>query len=190
MQEMTKPFDSRLLIAAPQGVATKLKDILATAQIAPSEICYSGEEALRSAQEGTLLLTTWRLPDMTGAELARQIGDMADVLMIVPKDCEETPGSNVMMLRNPISQDALIQSVRVLNHCGERMQVLRERAKMLSRMLEERKIIDRAKGRLMDTMHLTESDAHYRMQKMSMDTGRRIVDVAQEILNGGQIIAC
>ncbi|MBQ7825849.1 MAG: ANTAR domain-containing protein, partial [Clostridia bacterium] len=39
-------------------------------------------------------------------------------------------------------------------------------------------------GRLMDTLHLSESDAHYRMQKRSMDSGRRIVDVAREILEG------
>ena len=48
-------------------------------------------------------------------------------------------------------------------------------------------MIERAKGRLMDALHLSESEAHYRMQKQSMDTGRRIVDVAQEILDSVEI---
>lgn len=187
---MTEPFVSHLLIAAPQNVAEKLRDILAAAKIAPSEVCYTGEAALRAAQEDTLLLTTWRLSDMTGMELARKMGDSADVLMIVPQDCQEEPEHNVMLLRNPISQEALIQSVRVLRHCGERMHALRERAQNLTRMLEERKIVERAKGHLMDTMHLSESDAHYRMQKMSMDTGRRIVDVARAILADEENVAC
>ncbi|MBQ7051572.1 MAG: ANTAR domain-containing protein [Clostridia bacterium] len=52
-------------------------------------------------------------------------------------------------------------------------------------MLEERKIIERAKGRLMDQLKLSESDAHYRIQKRSMDMGRRIVDIAREILENG-----
>ena len=52
----------------------------------------------------------------------------------------------------------------------------------LERTLEDRKFIERAKGRLMDALKLNESDAHYRMQKKSMDSGRRIADVAREIL--------
>jgi len=39
----------------------------------------------------------------------------------------------------------------------------------------------------MDTLHLSEKEAHYRMQKKSMDTGRRIVDIAQEILESEEI---
>ena len=57
------------------------------------------------------------------------------------------------------------------------------------RALEERKLIDRAKGKLMDTLHLTESEAHYRIQKASMDSGRRIADVAREILDSAENLA-
>ena len=41
----------------------------------------------------------------------------------------------------------------------------------------------------MDTLHLSEAEAHYRMQKKSMDSGRRIIDIAQEILDAQEIIA-
>ena len=41
----------------------------------------------------------------------------------------------------------------------------------------------------MDQLHLSESEAHYRMQKKSMDSGRRIVDIAREILDAEEIIA-
>ena len=34
----------------------------------------------------------------------------------------------------------------------------------------------------MDALHLTEAQAHHHIQKKSMDSGRRIVDVAREIL--------
>ncbi len=86
------------------------------------------------------------------------------------------------MLRNPISADALVQSVKTLAHCRTRMQQPARRPKS-SRTLEERKLIDRAKGKLMDVFHLTESEAHYKIQKTSMDSGRRIADVAREIWN-------
>ena len=94
-----------------------------------------------------MLLTTYRLPDMTGEELARQLGEEADVVMIVPQDYAGEETENVVMLRNLISADALVQSVKTLAHCRIRMQQLRAKAEKLSRTLEERKLIDRAKGK-------------------------------------------
>lgn len=188
---MADTFKSRLVVAAPQGVATKIGEILAAAQIAPEGVCHSGEEAMGFVADGqALLLTTWRLPDMTGAELAQRAGEAADVLMIVPQDYAEEPAPNVMLLRNPISPDVLVAVLRTMAYCGARMHALREKAQKLARTLEERKVVERAKGRLMDTLHLSESEAHYRIQKRSMDTGRRIVEVAQEILDAQEIVAC
>ena len=64
---MPKPFACRLLIAAPQGVACKLEGILAGARIAPDVICHCAEDALAAiAGEEALLLTTWKLDDLTG----------------------------------------------------------------------------------------------------------------------------
>ena len=163
-------FSDRFYIAAPQGVAVKLSDMLSSAQIIPSGVVHTGDEAVRAAKDGALLLTTYRLPDMTGEELASRLGEAADVVMIV-------------------RQDALVQSLKTLAHCRLRMQQLRARAEKLSRTLEERKLIDRAKGKLMDTLHLTESEAHYRIQKASMDSGRRIADVAREILDSAENLA-
>ena len=186
---MGASFSDRFYIAAPQGVAAKLSNMLLAAQITPSGVMHTGGEAVRAAKDGALLLTTYRLPDMTGEELARQLGEATDVVMIVPQDYAGEEAENVVMLRNPISPDALVQSVKTLAHCRMRMQQLRAQAEKLSRTLEERKLIDRAKGRLMDTLHLTESEAHYRIQKASMDSGRRIADVAREILESVENMA-
>lgn len=188
---MSETTMERLVIAAPENVARRLTGILSTAGIAPSCVCHAGAQALESVgQGGALLLTTYRLPDMAGGELARKLGEESEVLMIVPQDyAEEEDADNVMTLRNPISQDALVQAIRALAHCLGRMERLRQRADKLERTLEDRKIIDRAKGRLMDTLHLSEAEAHYRIQKQSMDSGRRIADVAREILESAEIVA-
>jgi len=189
---MTDPNAGRLMIAAPQNVCDKLKQLLAAAGIEPGAICNTGAEALDALkQEAAVLLTTWRLDDMTGAELAEQAGESVNALMIVPKDYEmETKQqSNVLLLRNPLSPEALASAVRTMCFCDMRMQALRKKADKLARTLEDRKIIERAKGRLMDVLHLSESQAHYRIQKKSMDTGKRIVDVAREILESEEIEA-
>lgn len=187
---MSEPKKERLLIAASQTVAGKLTGILAAAGIEPDGIVSTAEEAMAAcAEQGALLLTTYSLPDMSGAELADKLGDWCDVLIIVPQDYAGTVPENVLTLRNPISPDALVQSVRTMAHCRVRLGVWRAKAEKLARTLEERKVIDRAKGRLMDALHLTEAQAHHYIQKKSMDSGCRIVDVAKEILEAEQITA-
>ncbi len=180
----------RFVIVAPQATAARLKGILAAGGFTPDCVFERGEEAVSALQEsGALVVTIWKLADMTGAELASRLGDDSDVLMIVPQDFSEVPGSNVVTLRNPISPDVLIQAVRMLHYCRVRMRALHEKADMLEHMLEDRKLIDRAKGRLMDSLHISEAEAHRRIQKHSMDTGRRIADVAREILEVEHVAA-
>ena len=135
------------------------------------------------------MLTTWRLSDMTGAELAERLGDAYDVLMIVPPDYQEKPDNPALTLHNPVSPDALLQSVRAMRYCHGRLNELRDKTQKLERALEERKIIDRAKGRLMDALGLTEAEAHHRIQKRSMDTGKRLAQVAQEVLDAEDVTA-
>ena len=180
----------RFLIAASEATAGKLAAILSAANIEAETAVHTGAEVIDlCAQDGALILTTYCLPDMAGAELAQQLGEGCDVLMIVPQDFDSPVPANVLTLRNPLSPDALVQAVRVMLHCRDKIAALQKKADKLSRTLEERKIIDRAKGRLMDALHLTEAQAHHHIQKKSMDSGRRIVDVAREILEAESIEA-
>ncbi|MBI2216200.1 MAG: ANTAR domain-containing protein [Candidatus Rokubacteria bacterium] len=52
----------------------------------------------------------------------------------------------------------------------------------LRRALEERKLIERAKGTLMDRYRLTEDEAFRRMRRAAMDSRRPMVDVARAVL--------
>lgn len=177
----------KIIVAAQEGVADRLRAILEGAGLGAAAVCHTAEETAAAAQEGAIVLCGWRLEDVSGPELAERLGAACDVLMIVPQDCEEAPGENVVQLRNPVSQEALVQSIRTLLYSRRHMRALTEKVERLSRTLEERKIIDRAKGRLIDMLHLTEREAHYQIQKKSMDSGRRISDIAREILNAEDV---
>ena len=52
----------------------------------------------------------------------------------------------------------------------------------LANALETRKIVDRAKGILMDSQSLTEQEAFRRIQKMSMNTRRPMKEIAEAII--------
>ena len=192
-KNMKEPYESTIVIAAKADVAEKMESILLRAGIRIDAVCHSGEEAIACMHgRDVLFLTTYQLPDMSGNELARRAGDMCGVVMIVPQDYVESDDDyeTVHIMRNPVSPEALAEAVRAMLFCAGRLQPLVQKIHKLERMLEERKIIERAKGRLMDQLKLSESDAHYRIQKRSMDMGRRIVDVAREILeNGVEIVS-
>lgn len=187
---MTDMKKDRFVIAASDAVAGKLTGILTGAGIAAEAAVHTGEEVLGlCAQDGALILATYSLPDMEAVQLAQRLGGASDMLMIVPQGFGGHVPGNVLTLRNPISPDALVQAVRAMLHCRGRMSELQKKADKLANTLEERKVIDRAKGRLMDALHYTEAEAHHYIQKKSMDSGRRIAEVARELLDAESIEA-
>ncbi len=50
--------------------------------------------------------------------------------------------------------------------------------------LQERAVIDRAKSALMRTRRISEPEAYRWMQRQAMDRGRRIADIAADVLGG------
>lgn len=54
--------------------------------------------------------------------------------------------------------------------------------------LQERKVIDRAKGLLMQRQGLTEHQAYEKMRKTAMDRGLKLGDVAQRILDVAELL--
>ena len=55
--------------------------------------------------------------------------------------------------------------------------------------LNERKLIDRAKGMLMQRQNLSEPEAYARLRKTAMDKGLRLGEVAQRILDVADLLA-
>ena len=53
---------------------------------------------------------------------------------------------------------------------------------VISRSLIDRKVIERAKGRLMQRHSLTEEQAFQRLRRAAMDTRRPMVDIAPAVL--------
>ena len=54
--------------------------------------------------------------------------------------------------------------------------------------LQERKIIDRAKGLLMQRQGLNEQAAYEKLRKAAMDKGLRLAEVAQRMLDVAELL--
>jgi response regulator NasT len=64
------------------------------------------------------------------------------------------------------------------------MKILSGERDALGEQLELRKLLDRAKGLLIDKFSMTEHDAFEFIQKSAMSTRSKMVDVANQILSG------
>ena len=61
--------------------------------------------------------------------------------------------------------------------------------RQLRQTLEERKIIERAKGRIMDRLNLTEDEAFRRLRKAAMNSRRPMVEIARALLVSESVTA-
>ena len=85
-------------------------------------------------------------------------------------------------LVKPIRGEQLASSISVAVRRFEQFQELASQAADLKHALEDRKLIERAKGVLMSHRGLSEDDAFRRLQKLASDRNQKLVDVARAIL--------
>jgi response regulator NasT len=70
----------------------------------------------------------------------------------------------------------------------EEFQRLREALAAAEDRLAERKLVERAKGLLMQARGLTEDEAYRALRRMAMDRGRRLADVAQALVDAAELL--
>ncbi|MEX3017589.1 ANTAR domain-containing response regulator [Gymnodinialimonas hymeniacidonis] len=79
----------------------------------------------------------------------------------------------------------------VLDAAITRFQMMRQMRTELDetrRALEERKVIDRAKGLLMKAKGIGEDRAYATLRKAAMDQGRRVIDVAEALVTAAGLL--
>ena len=67
-------------------------------------------------------------------------------------------------------------------------QALRDELRMTKSKLQERKVIERAKGIIMEKRHLKEDEAYKALRKLAMDKNQRIAEVAADVINVSKLL--
>ena len=67
-------------------------------------------------------------------------------------------------------------------------QALAQELEKTKTSLAERKIIERAKGLVMEQRSCTEAEAYRMLQKMAMDRKRRLAEIAQDVLSVAEVL--
>lgn len=85
-------------------------------------------------------------------------------------------------LIKPVQESTLLPAVEAALANYQKISRLQQEISKLKETLAARKIIERAKGILMDTMGLTEAEAYRRMQRQSMDRCVPMKSIAEAII--------
>jgi hypothetical protein len=90
-------------------------------------------------------------------------------------------------LLKPVKEADLGAAIVVARRRFEEFESLRREAAQLRQALEDRKLIERAKGLVMRYAGLDEQEAFRRLRKLASDRNRKLVEVAQDILAAGEV---
>jgi response regulator NasT len=152
-----------------------------------------GDEAVSLVQDlkPDLAILDVKMPGMDGLQAASLISadKQAAVLILTAfsqRDLIEKArdAGALAYLVKPFQKSELIPAVEVALGRHQEMKALADENLSLADQLETRKLVDRAKGRLMDEHGKSEQDAFRFLQKTAMDTRSTLKQVAQDVVDG------
>jgi response regulator NasT len=167
------------------------KEILPT--MGHEVVCAAGNgaeliEQCRAARPD-LVISDIKMPDMDGIDASKQIADEEAVPVIMvtahddPELLERAGATHVLAyLVKPIKRQDLQPAIVIAMRRFDEFQTLQKEASDLRQALQDRKLIERAKGVLMKRTGRDEASAFQSMQKLARDRNQKLVHIAEMIL--------
>lgn len=140
-----------------------------------SHICANGATALEIVQEmdGGVIVCPSLMRDMSSAELAEALPINFDVIALSSNGSEQYMG-NLLTLAMPLDINDFLQTVAVLAS---------SETGFTKRSGSENDCILKAKQALMSLRGMSEMQAHKYLQRLSMNSGKKLVQIAMDILD-------
>jgi AmiR/NasT family two-component response regulator len=158
-------------------------------------VAETGRELIEKChdQHPDLVITDIKMPDMDGIDAAAKVyrdGPIPVILVSAYHDAEfirRSEANHVLAyLVKPIRQDDIEPAIAIVMRRFEQLQALRQETSDLNQALGDRKLIERAKGRLMKEAQLDEVTAFRQLQKLAIDQNRKLVEIARSLLTGDE----
>ena len=152
-----------------------------------------GDEAVELARSmgPDLAILDIKMPGMDGLEAARLITDerLCGVLVLTAfsqRDFIEQArdAGALAYLVKPFQKSDLVPAIELAIARFRELSALADEVKGLEEQLETRKVVDRAKGILMDELGWKESESFNWIRSHAMHERMRMVDVANQIIGG------
>lgn len=184
---------TKVLIAEDEAIIRlDLKEMLEEDGFEVVGEAADGDAAVRLAleREPDLVILDVKMPGMDGLSAAEKINESSPAAIVIltafsQKELVQRAADAGAMgyLVKPFQKSDLMPAIDIALVRRAQMNAIRAEADDLADQLETRKVVDRAKGRLMDSQGLNEAEAFRVLQKRAMDERRPMKIIAQEVLD-------
>ncbi|MDF2682912.1 MAG: response regulator [Brevibacillus sp.] len=157
----------------------------------------NGEEAVSLAHrhKPDLIIMDVKMPVLNGIKasgIIRSFSDSSILLLTAYSQKELVQDARkagvTAYLVKPVSEDDLIPAVEIALSQKEKVVALKKDIHTLKQKIEDRKAVEKAKGKLMSSLSLEEDAAYKWLQQVSMQRRMPLAKLAEEILSGEQAI--
>jgi len=182
----------RILVAEDETIIRlDLKDLLERAGFEVCAEARDGEEAVELArsERPDLALMDVKMPRLDGIEAAKRILEERPIpiVMLTAYGQQELVARAAEAgvfgyLVKPFREQDLLPAIHTAQARHAELQTLREEAESLQEALAARKVIERAKGLLMEKERLTEDEAFSRLRRAAQASQRPLKVIAEAVV--------
>jgi len=153
-----------------------------------------GDEAVKlvSEHKPEVVILDVKMPGMDGIQAAREIASTEDTAVVILTAFsqrelidEAVDAGALAYLVKPYQQSDLVPAIEVARRRHKEMRDLTDQAKTLEDRLKARKIIEKAKGLLIESSNMNEDEAFKFIQTTAMSDRITMVEIAEKIISEG-----
>ena len=160
--------------------ARRIGAVLKTDGVLVYGLCTTGAQLLEMTSyhyRGGVVVCTLDLQDVTAWDLPQMAPNYDFLFIIKPHQAEMAADLDSACLMTPLNKPDLTASVNMFLNLAQPGIPARRNFEE-----EQKELLQRAKQLLMERNYFTEAQAHRFLQKKSMDTGKRLIEIAAIVL--------
>lgn len=179
-----------LVAGANDNTFALLQTLLPGSSYDPPLRAGSAGEAKRMALDYAVDIAILNAPmrDEFGTQLALNLArDNVGVLLLVPGESfdgvrDQVEDEGVMALAKPLTRQTLEMGLHMITALRGKLLQMDRRNRALQEKMTDIRTINRAKWLLIEQLRMTESEAHYYIERQAMDTRLSRREVAEKII--------
>lgn len=179
-----------LVAGANDKTFALLQTLLPGSSYEPPMRAGSAGEAKRMVMDCATDIAILNAPmrDEFGSQLAVDLArDNVGVVLLVPGEsydqvCYQVEDEGVLTLSKPLTQQTLQSAIRLATALRGKLLRMDQKSRALQEKMADIRTVNRAKWLLIEQLRMTESEAHYYIERQAMDMRLSRREVAENII--------